>query len=60
MVKHAYLSSGGSEFSSQGDPVPLASRGTCTHLHIPTHRHTHIHIIKIISENIHLSQLHDV
>lgn len=53
VVKNAYCTSRGLEFNSPtssgshlsvspapGDLLPLASEGTCTHEHIPTHRHT--------------------
>ena len=46
-VKSIYCSSRGTEFCSKhsvisvpGDLKPLASSGTFTHIHIPTHRHT--------------------
>lgn len=48
IVKSVYRSSRGIEFSSKysvtsvlGDLKPLASTGTCTCIHIPTHRHTY-------------------
>lgn len=31
-----------------GNPTLLTSGGICTHMHITTHRHPHIHVIKII------------
>lgn len=52
-VKSVYCSSRGTEFCSKhfvisvpGDLKPLASTGTCTHVHIPTHRHTYVDLTK--------------
>lgn len=43
VVKNTYYSCRGSEFDAQRlRYTPLASLGTCTHVHIPTHRHRHI------------------
>lgn len=37
---------------AQGDPMPLASKDTHTHMYIVPHRHIYIHIIKIMKINL--------
>lgn len=41
--------------SAPGDPMPLASKGTCAHMHTltQTHTHTHLEVINLLKdENI--------